>query len=160
MRKVSDNRLFEILQQVCKMQQTDGCRTQSVKYNRVHTIAGKRRQHFKILDGNWFHHTERPWLIGWNTWFARSELWVRIPEKSMVVAGRRSITAELQQILPVNRGANSMTPNSQGTIMWEYNWNQIWSKIFFIGSHNQLSTNRPQIKWVQKKITLWMASFK
>jgi len=50
--------------------------------------------------------------LAMNTRFVRSELWVRIPEKSMVVAGRASdpkFAPELQQSLPVNKGENSMT---------------------------------------------------
>jgi len=41
--------------------------------------------------------------------FARSESWVQIPEKSMMVAGRASNLNSLQQSLPVNQGVNFTT---------------------------------------------------
>jgi len=43
---------------------------------------------------------EQPWLGAYNTQFEHNELWVQIPEKSMVVTGRAS---DLKSLLSSNK---------------------------------------------------------
>ena len=62
------------------------------------------------------------WVNDQSTRFVHSELWVRIPEKSMVVVGRASDLNSLQSSDKVSQLTREQTPRPpRGIIMWSMN---------------------------------------